>query len=82
MTPPEETGDAYILRPKSFMPNGEDLSKIREWISTQTGYYLEAPETLCEERTGEEDENIAVEIIKPLNGATLTKNFEVWYTVL
>jgi hypothetical protein len=73
--------NGYLLVPRSFMPNGNDLQQIKWWIAAQSGYYLTLPETTCDERVGEEDKDIAVEIIKPLDGATLTKNFEVRYTI-
>jgi ribulose 1,5-bisphosphate carboxylase large subunit-like protein len=42
---------------------------------------LEPPETVCEDRVGEEDETITIDIMKPTLGATVTKNFEVWYNI-
>jgi len=81
--PPNESADAFVVRPLSIMPDNRDIEKIKEWIQAETGYslFLEEPSVVCEDRLGEEDDNITIEIIKPTASANISKMFETRYNI-
>lgn len=81
LTPTYEVGDGWLVEPYTFMPDQRDLSAITTWFSEQTGFFLQMPETVCDGREGEQDESIAITIVKPTADSVVTASFDVWYDI-
>jgi hypothetical protein len=81
LTPTYEVGDGWLVEPSTFMSDQRDLSAITTWFSEQTGFFLQMPESVCDGREGEQDESIAITIVKPAADSVVTTSFDVWYDI-
>lgn len=42
---------------------------------------MQLPDTVCDGRDGEQNDALEIAIIKPVNGASVTQSFDVWYDI-
>ena len=92
MTPFEESKNWYFMKLSSFMPNNDDLEKIKErWTEKaklsnwEWGWginiLVEAPEWYCENREPSVSESIKVTIIDPETNQKISTKPSIMYSV-
>lgn len=92
MTPFEESKNWYFMKLSSFMPNNDDLEKIKErWTEKaklsnwEWGWginiLVEAPEWYCENREPSVSESIKVTIIDPETNQRISTKPSIMYSV-
>jgi len=92
MTPFEESKNWYFMKLSSFMPNNDDLEKIKErWTEKAKlsnwewdwgiNILVEAPEWYCENREPSVSESIKVTIIDPETNQRISTKPSIMYSV-